>query len=154
MYLKYILLFLINGLHGFLLNVGSSIICIIMNISLSVIFRNIICIYNNKNTQMNLFGNWLCLGPCAERHPCVVISPCAVHLQFTSSSAVTRCDGRTFTETNGSIVSGKADRAVNQGPNTEQININQNSTAFSDRLCAKQQMQPAVSGLLSSRMHS
>ncbi len=52
------------------------------------------------------------------------------------------------------MVSGKADRAVNRGPNTEQININKNSAAFSDRLCAKQQMQPAVSARLCAGMHS
>lgn len=40
------------------------------------------------------------------------------------------CDRRTFTETNGNIVSGKADRAVNQGSNTEQINISRNSSVF------------------------
>ena len=57
-----------------------------------------------------------------------------------------RCDGRTFTETNGNIVSGKADRAVNRRPNTEQINISKNSSVFSDRLCARQQMHQALSG--------
>lgn len=59
-----------------------------------------------------------------------------------------RCDGRTFTETNGNIVSGKADRAVNRGPNTEQINISRNSFVFSDRLGARQQMHQTLSGLL------
>jgi len=61
------------------------------------------------------------------------------------ASTLTRWDRGTFTATNGSIVSGKADRAVNRGSNTEQININKNSTAFLARLCAKRQMQPAVS---------
>lgn len=46
-----------------------------------------------------------------------------------------QCDGRTFTQTNGNIVSEKADRAVNRGPNTEQITINRNS--FSELLGAK-----------------
>lgn len=58
-----------------------------------------------------------------------------------------RCDGRTFTETNGSIVSEKADRAVNRGPNTEQININRNS--FSDLLGARQQRHQTLSARLS-----
>lgn len=57
-----------------------------------------------------------------------------------------RCDGRTFTETNGNIVSGKADRAVNRRTNTEQINISKNSSAFSDRLCARQPTHQALSG--------
>lgn len=56
-----------------------------------------------------------------------------------------RCDGRTFTATNGSVVSGRADRAVNRGPNTEQINISKNSSAFSDRLCARQRIHQALS---------
>lgn len=63
-----------------------------------------------------------------------------------------RCDGRTFTETNGNIVSGKADRAVNRGPNTEQINISRNSFVFSDRLGARQQMHQTLSGHFSPQM--
>lgn len=63
-----------------------------------------------------------------------------------------RCDGRTFTETNGNIVSEKADRAVNRRPITEQINISKNSSAFSDRLCARQQMHQALSGHFSLQM--
>lgn len=63
-----------------------------------------------------------------------------------------RCDGRTFTETNGNIVSEKADRAVNQGPNTEKINISKNSSEFSDHLCARQQMHQALSGHFSPQM--
>jgi len=70
------------------------------------------------------------------------------------ASTLTRWDRGTFTATNGSIVSGKADRAVNRGSNTEQININKNSTAFLARLCAKRQMQPAVSGHLCAGMQS
>lgn len=63
-----------------------------------------------------------------------------------------RCDGRTFTETNGNIVSGKADRAVNRGPNTEQINISRNSFVFSDRLGARRQMHQTLSGHFSPQM--
>lgn len=63
-----------------------------------------------------------------------------------------RCDGRTFTETNGNIVSGKADRAVNRGPNTEQINISRNSFVFSDRLGARQQMHQTLSGHFNLQM--
>lgn len=63
-----------------------------------------------------------------------------------------RCDGRTFTETNGNIVSEKADRAVNRRPNTEQINISKNSSAFSERLCAMLQRHQALSGHFSLQM--
>lgn len=62
------------------------------------------------------------------------------------------CDGRTFTETNGNIVSAKADRAVNWDPNTEQININRNSFLFSDHLGARQQMHQKLSGRFSPQM--
>lgn len=59
-----------------------------------------------------------------------------------------QCDGRTFTETNGNIVSEKADRAVNRGPSTEQININRKS--FSERSSARQQRHQTLSSLLMS----
>jgi len=36
-----------------------------------------------------------------------------------------RCDGRTFTEAGGGMVSEEADRAVNRSANTEQINVSQ-----------------------------
>lgn len=62
-----------------------------------------------------------------------------------------RCDGRTFTETNGNIVSGKADRAVNRSPNMEQINISRNSSVFSDYLCCRQKMHRTLSGHFSPR---
>lgn len=83
-----------------------------------------------------------------------IISWCTVHSQFTGVRTLMRWDRETFTATNGGIVSEKADRAVNRSSNTEQINIDENSTAFLDRLCAKQQMQPAVSGPVTSGMRS
>ncbi|CAL8325740.1 unnamed protein product [Lota lota] len=54
-------------------------------------------------------------------------SPGAVRSQFTGSSTQMQCDGRTFTDANEDIVSEKADRAVNQPPNMEQINISPES---------------------------
>lgn len=81
------------------------------------------------------------------------ICPSCARGAFTvhGSETLTRLDRKTFTETNGSIVSGKADRAVNLRTNTEQISINQNSSELPDRLCVMQKVFLSSSRV---RMHT
>lgn len=64
-----------------------------------------------------------------------------------STSSLRRADRKTFTGTNGNIVSGKADRTATRSPTQSKL-ASTKIAGSSDHLCVKYQMQRACRGAL------